>query len=171
MQDIQRDPATDSASSKETPIYDIATSAMAVNPHQYGAMTFDPLSRTVNYKATTLTVEDWAKANGITDPNLLQFKTYAEETFSRDSYNKAMENLKESTFTASDKESMAEVMSKLNVRYFAGKAGSSSGDIKAMPGYKLWEGIQSGFMAEYIQSMAADKELSNVSLQVILTKQ
>lgn len=171
MQDIRRDPAIDSASSEETPIYDIATSAMAVNPHQYGAMTFDPLSRTVNYEATTLDVEGWAKAAGITDPNLLQFKTYAEDTFSKDSYNKTLKSLKESTFTESEQESMAEVMSKLNVRYFAGTAGSSSGDIKSMTGYKLWEGVNSGFLPEYIRSMAADKELSNVSLQVTLTEQ
>ena len=169
MQDIRRDPAIDSA--EETPIYDIATSAMAVNPHQYGAMTFDPVSRTVNYKATPLNVEGWAQANGITDPNLLQFKSYAEDTFSKDSYNKAMKGLMESTFTASEKESMATVMAMLNVRYFAGTAGSSSRDIKSMDGYKLWESVQSGFLAEYIQSMAADKEPSNVSLQVTLTKQ
>lgn len=170
MQDIRRSPS-DSSSSQETPVYDIATSAMAVNPHQYGVMTFDPLSRTFNYKTAPLNVEGWAEANGITDPNLLHFKTYAENTFAMDSFNKAMESLKESTFTESEKKSMAEVMAKLNVRYFAGKAGSSSGDIKMLPGYKLWEGVENGFLAGYIQSMAADKEPNNTSLQLILTTQ
>lgn len=168
MQDIRVDPVT---SSEETPIYDIATSAMAVYPHQYGAMTFDPLSRTVNYEATPLNVEGWAKANGNTDQNLLNFKTYAEDTFATNSYNKAMDGLKESSFTQSEKASMAEVMAKLNVRYFAGTAGSSSEDIKAMPGYKLWEGLQEGFLGGYIQSMTEDKELSNIALEVVLTKQ
>lgn len=170
MQDIRRSPSNLS-SSQETPVYDIATSAMAVNPHQYGAMTFDPLSRTINYKSTSLNVEGWAKANGITDPNLLHFKTYAENTFVMDSFNKAMESLKESAFTESEKKSMAEVMSELNVRYFAGKTGNSAGDIKVKPGYKLWESLERGFLPAYIQSMAADKELNNTSLQLILNTQ
>ncbi|WP_340008722.1 metallophosphoesterase [Paenibacillus sp. FSL K6-0276] len=174
MQDIQVDPADvnhDSASSEQKPIYDIATSAMAVNPHQYGAMTFDPLSRTVTYETASLNVEGWAKTNGITDHNLLNFKAYAEDTFATNSYNKAMDSLKESTYTESEKESMAKVMSMLNVRYFAGTAGTFSKDIKELPGYKLWEGQQDGFLGGYVQSMAEDKELSNVALEVILTKQ
>jgi 3',5'-cyclic AMP phosphodiesterase CpdA len=174
MQDIQVDPADvkqDSASTKQKPIYDIATSAMAVNPHQYGAMTFDPISRTVNYKTTALNVEGWAEANKITDPNLLNFKAYAEEAFATNSYNKAMDSLKESPLTMSEKEAMAKVMSMLNVRYFTGIAGTFAKDIKALPGYKLWEEQQEGFLGGYIQSMAEEKALSNISLEVVLTKQ
>lgn len=174
MQDIQMDPPEedhDSASSELTPVYDIATSAMAVNPHQYGAMTFDPISRTVNYKTATLNVEGWAKANGITDHNLLNFKAFAEDTFATNSYDKAMDSLKESPLTAAEKESMAKVMSMLNVRYFAGTAGNFSKDIKELPGYKLWEGQQDGFLGGYVQSMAEEKALSNVALEVVLKKQ
>jgi 3',5'-cyclic AMP phosphodiesterase CpdA len=174
MQDIQVDPTDayqDSASTKQKPIYDIATSAMAVNPHQYGAMTFDPISRTVNYKTAALNVEGWAEANKMTDPNLLNFKAYAEEAFATNSYDKAMDSLKESPFTMSEKEAMAKVMSMLNVRYFAGTAGTFAKDIKALPGYKLWEEQQEGFLGGYIQSMAEEKALSNISLEVVLTKQ
>ncbi|WP_339315580.1 metallophosphoesterase [Paenibacillus sp. FSL R10-2734] len=174
LQDIQVDQAAgnqDSASSEQTPIYDIATSAMAVNPHQYGAMTFDPLSRTVNYKTEPLNVEVWAKATGITDHNLLNFKAYAENIFATNSYDKAIDSLKDSSYTESEKESMAKVMSKLNVRYFAGTTDTISKDIKELPGYKLWEEPQDGFLAGYVQSMAEDKALSNVALEVVLTKQ
>lgn len=167
MQDIQVDPA----SSEQMPIYDIATSAMAVNPHQYGAMTFDPVSRTVNYKTASLNVEGWAEANTITDHNLLNFKAYAEEAFATNSYDKAMDSLKESPLMESEKESMAKVMSTLNVRYFAGTAAAFAKDIKALPGYKLWEGQQDGFLGGYVQSMAEEKALSNVALEVVLTKQ
>lgn len=174
MQDIQVDPAEanqHTASSEQMPIYDIATSAMAVNPHQYGAMTFDPVSRTVNYKTASLNVEGWAEANQITDHNLLNFKVYAEEAFATNSYDKAMNSLKESPLTESEKESMAKVMSRLNVRYFAGTAGIFARDIKALPGYKLWEKQQDGFLGGYVQSMAEEKAWSNVSLEVVLTKQ
>lgn len=174
MQDIRVDPADDNLqtnSTNQTPIYDIATSAMAVNPHQYGAMSFDPLTRTVNYQTTSLNVEEWAQAKGITDQNLIHFKAFAENAFATDSYNKAMDSLKKSTYTEAEKASMAEAMAKLNVGYFAGLAGDLSEEIRELPGYKLWEEMQEGFLPEYIQSMAEDKGLSNVSLEVVLTKQ
>ncbi|MHA6532450.1 metallophosphoesterase [Paenibacillus sp. BAC0078] len=172
MQDIAHTgDSRNSDSSAEAPVYDIATSAMAVNPHQYGAMTFSPLSREVTYNSTSVDVEGWAKANEITDPNLLNFKKYAEDTFAKQSAGKAMKRLQDSTFSASDKKSMAEVMAKLNVKYFAGTAAESLEEITAMPGYKLWASMDGGFMSGYIQSMAADKESSNVSLKMVLTRQ
>ncbi|MGN7763681.1 metallophosphoesterase [Paenibacillus sp. 22594] len=173
MQDIARDsdPTTDgTADSGDTPVYDIATSAMAVNPHQYGAMRFDPVTRAVTYHTTAVDVEGWAKANGNTDPHLLAFKSYAEGVFAGQSYSKAMGRLKDSTFSESEKKSMAEVMARLNVNYFAGTAASALDEIKSMPGYELWMGMDGGFMSGYIQSMAKDKVLSNVSLEMVLTK-
>ncbi|NQX43897.1 metallophosphoesterase [Paenibacillus tritici] len=170
MQDIRRDPPADSID-PALPVYDIATSAMAVNPHQYGSMTFDPSSRAVTYHTAIVDVEGWAKANKKTDPHLLNFKSYAEEIFAENSYAKAMSRLKESSFTEAQKQSMAEVMSKLNVKYFAGNAADSLEEIRAMPGYKLWESIEGGFMSGYIRSMAEHAELSNVSLEMVLTTQ
>ncbi|WP_379153147.1 metallophosphoesterase [Paenibacillus sp. sgz5001063] len=172
MQDIARDPeeVTDgTAGSGDSPVYDIATSAMAVNPHQYGAMHFDPVTREVTYHTTAVDVEGWAKANGSTDPHLLDFKNYAEKVFAGQSYEKAMSKLKDSTFSQDEKQSMAEVMSRLNVNYFAGTAASRLDEIKAMPGYELWMGMDGGFMSGYIQSMAKGKELSNVSLRMVLS--
>ncbi|MNI98838.1 hypothetical protein D3C73_1577660 [compost metagenome] len=66
---------------------------------------------------------------------------------------------------------MAEMMSKLNVKYFAGQAASAAAEIKAMPGYKLWESQKEGFMSGYINSMLEPQEVSNVSLEMILTTQ
>ncbi|OKP96867.1 metallophosphoesterase [Paenibacillus sp. P46E] len=173
MQDIARDPdpTTDgTAGSGDPPVYDIATSAMAVNPHQYGAMRFDPATRAVTYHTAAVDVEGWAKATGNTDPHLMAFKSYAEGVFAGQSYNKAMARLKDSTFSESEKQSMAEVMARLNVNYFAGTAGSALDEIKSMPGYALWMGMDGGFMSGYIQSMAQDKVLSNVSLEMVLTQ-
>ncbi|WP_054940272.1 metallophosphoesterase [Paenibacillus ihuae] len=174
MQDIRRNPAPgqeSTADSDTLPVYDIATSAFAVNPHQYGAMTFDPLSRKVSYNTQSVDVEGWAAAEGITDPNLLNFKAYAEQSFARGSYNKALNNLQDSPFTETEKQSMAEMMSKLNVKYFAGQAASAAAEIKAMPGYKLWESQKEGFMSGYIDSMLEPQEVSKVSLEMILTTQ
>ncbi|WP_340023127.1 metallophosphoesterase [Paenibacillus sp. FSL K6-1096] len=170
MQDIRRDPEVNSAD-PAMPVYDIATSAMAVNPHQYGRMTFDPRSRSVTYNTAAVDVEGWAKAGGKSDPNLLNFKRYAEETFAVNSYEKAMSRLQDSPFTEAEKQSMAETMSSLNVKYFAGTAAASLEEIKAMPGFKLWERMDGGFMSGYIRSMTEHSGQSNISLEMVLTTQ
>ncbi|MNE93632.1 hypothetical protein D3C80_1915060 [compost metagenome] len=66
---------------------------------------------------------------------------------------------------------MAEMMSALNVNYFAGTAGSNAEAIKAMPGYQLWQNQKEGFMSGYISSMLKPKELSNTELELTLTTQ
>lgn len=172
MQDIRRSPdlSDATADSSMSPVYDIATSAFAVNPHQYGAMTYDPNTRAVNYRTVPVDVEGWAKVNKITDSNLTNFKAYAEKSFAQGSYNKAINNLKDSKFTEKQKIMMAEAMSALNVRYFAGTAGSRAADLMDMPGFKLWNEVTDGFIPGYIQSMAAPKKPDNVALEVILTK-
>lgn len=173
MQDIRRDPAAGQAAADADalPVYDIATSALAVNPHQYGAMTYDPQSRKVTYNTASVNVGQWAADNGITDPNLLSFKEYAEQSFAESSYNKAMKNLQDSSFSEADKQSMAQMMSALNVKYFAGTAGHDAEAIKAMPGYQLWLSQKEGFMSGYISSMLRPKEQSNIALEVTLTTQ
>ena len=172
MQDIRKDPdeSDKSADSTLSPVYDIATSAFAVNPHQFGAMTFDPATRIVNYKTEPINVEGWAKANLITDPNLTNFKAYAEKTFGERSYNKAYSSLKGSKFTEAQKKLMAEAMSALNVRYFAGTAGSRASDLMNTPGYKLWSEVTDGFISGYMQTMTAPKQPDNINLQIVLTK-
>ncbi|WP_162551104.1 metallophosphoesterase [Paenibacillus tepidiphilus] len=167
MQDIRRDPGA-AAADAAAPVYDIATGAFAVNPHQYGAMSFDPVTRRVTYATTAVDVEGWAAASGSTDPNLLGFKAYAEDTFAASSYNKALQRLEESTFSAAERASMAEAMAKLNVYYFAGTASEHLSEIKAMPGFKLWEQTEGGFMSGYIRSMAEEQGGSNVSFEMVL---
>ncbi|MNW43134.1 cyclic 3',5'-adenosine monophosphate phosphodiesterase [compost metagenome] len=167
MQDIRRDPASGEGD-EAFPVYDIATGAFAVNPHQYGVMTFDPLSRGVTYNTAAVDVEGWAAATGSNDPNLLGFKSYAEKAFASSSYSKALQQLEDSSFSTADRASMAETMAKLNVYYFAGTAAEHLPEIKAMPGFKLWEQVQGGFMSGYIRSMVEEQDESNVSLDMVL---
>jgi 3',5'-cyclic AMP phosphodiesterase CpdA len=164
MQDIRKDEADGNA------VYDIATSAFAVNPHQYGSMNYDPATGELNYNTVSVNVEGWARDTGITDSNLINFKQYAEESFAQVSYNKSYKRLADSEFSDEQKHLMAEAMSMLNVRYFAGTAGSSASELLKMPGFKLWKEAEDGFLPGYIQSMTAPKEPGNVSLKMILTR-
>ncbi|SEN85209.1 3',5'-cyclic AMP phosphodiesterase CpdA [Paenibacillus sophorae] len=172
MQDIRHD-LTDGGTeiTDKTAVYDIATSALAVNPHQYGAMTFDPMSGRTTYQSTPVDVEGWAASAGLTDSRLLSFKKYAEQSFIDDSYKKAYESLKGSKFSDQDKREMADAMAQLNVRYFAGTAGGGIDDLLKLPGFKLWSTVNDGFLPRYIRSMAQSKPLSNTSLEIILNRE
>ncbi|WP_025695000.1 metallophosphoesterase [Paenibacillus durus] len=172
MQDIRRKLTDgDSEIADKKAVYDIATSALAVNPHQYGAMTFDPMTGRTTYQSTPVDVEGWASSAGLTDPRLLSFKKYAEQSFMGSSYKKAYKSLRDSKFSDRDKREMADAMARLNVRYFAGTAGSGSGDLLMLHGFKLWSTVNKGFLPRYIRSMAQPKALSNTSLEIILNRE
>ncbi|WP_379133558.1 metallophosphoesterase [Paenibacillus sp. sgz500958] len=171
MQDIRVNPEPDSNATTDSqmPVYDIATSAFAVNPHQYGAMTYDPRTHQLTYNTMPIDVEAWAKSEHISDPNLTGFKAYAEASFGEGSYNKAYNSLKDSSFTEEQKQLMSQAMSTLNVRYFAGTAGNRAADLKATPGYQLWAQVTDGFIPGYMKTMTDPKEPDNTSLRMVLT--
>ncbi|MDT3425609.1 3',5'-cyclic AMP phosphodiesterase CpdA [Paenibacillus forsythiae] len=172
MQDIRRNLANGGSEFPDrTAVYDIATSALAVNPHQYGAMTFDPLTGRTTYQSTPVNVDGWAASEGLTDSRLLSFKKYAEQSFIDASYKKAYESLAGSEFSSQNKQEMAEAMARLNARYFAGTAGSGIDDLLKLPGFKLWSTVKDGFLPRYIRSMTQPKPLSNTSLEITLNRE
>ena len=63
---------------------EIATSSLVVSPCQYGVITLDGGS--AKYRTETVNVSSWAKANGKTDPNLLDFDAYARDFFLNTSF-------------------------------------------------------------------------------------
>lgn len=170
MQDIRVDPSEGAADHPAAPVYDVATSALSVYPHQFGSMTYDPRTGRAAYQSTPVDVDAWAAASGATDPNLLSFRAYAEKKFKDDSYNKAYSGLKDSSFSDSQKREMAEAMAELNARYFAGTAGSETEELHGLPGIRLWTEVKDGFLPSYVQSMLKPKALSNTSLEVYLNR-
>jgi hypothetical protein len=138
------------------PIYDIVTSALGVNPVQYGIIEYS--SKGYQYNTEQVDVERWAKKEGITDPNLLSFRDYAEQYFAKTSYNKVHTYLTESgIYSEEEILMMTETMSLLNRNYFAGTTADIKDDVMKSKGYQLWKDADDAiFHKKYVISMAED---------------
>ena len=62
-------------------LWDIATSSLAVSPNQYGVLTL--AADALTYRTAPVRVSDWAAAQGLSDPNLLDFAAYSADFFPR----------------------------------------------------------------------------------------
>jgi len=91
---------------------EIATSSLAVSPCQYGAITLD--GNQASYRTQTVDVSAWANANGKTDPNLLNFASYAKDFFLNTS-------LRQKPTGDPDADALAAWIAKVNAAYFAGR--------------------------------------------------
>ncbi|WP_339819576.1 metallophosphoesterase [Paenibacillus sp. FSL R7-0216] len=151
-------------------LYDIATSAFSVYPHQYGVLQYDPTGRTIEYESTQVDVEAWARKRQVSDGNLTGFAEYSRKFFAEHSYNKAYASLGELPLSEADKTLMARTMSDINLLYFAGRAasGPERERLLASQGYRLWEKADSTFLQGYVQSMLEPKSPYNTKLQMTL---
>lgn len=149
--------------------YDIATGSLAVNPHQYGELTFSAENKAFDYKTTDVDVEGWAKENGAKEHYLKIFKVYAEEYFGKFAYDMAYEQLnRENVYTETEVKSMAEAMKTLNVRYFAGKEQLNTNQLFEKNGYQLWSQSVNPFMKSYIKSISNDYDTNDNQLYIPL---
>lgn len=144
MQDIR---------SSHSSIYDIATSAFSVNPHQYGVLHYSPSDRKMTYHTQKVDVERWARDQRVHDDQLSHFSTFAQDFFASNSYDKAYSSLEGQPFTDAEKERMALLMSKINLAFFAGTVGKLGPEIVKSPDLKLWDKAPSQFLKSYIESM------------------
>lgn len=155
-----------------TGIYDIAGSALSVYPHQYGVLKYSPLRQTLDYSTDKLNMEEWAQASGITDPNLLHFDHYSEESFRRLSsgriYAQLLKDSDYADYTAAELQLMAEIAGRLSELYFAGTSYTGNAAIIASVGYRLWLDAPSGGLRSYVIGMAGRKLKDDQHLHVPL---
>jgi hypothetical protein len=122
----------------EGDLYDVATGALSVYPHLYGLVTVDN-NRTLRYKAASLEVpgEFYIEENGV--EKTVDFQSYSQATFEKISYNKAMQRVLLYDLPLADTRAMATVFSKFNTSFFSGTLKDDHENIKALPGYQLWD--------------------------------
>jgi 3',5'-cyclic AMP phosphodiesterase CpdA len=159
------------AGDAEEPIYDIVTTALGVNPVQYGVIEYS-YEKGYQYTTERVDVEGWAKEKGISDENLLGFQEYAENYFEKTSYDKVYNKLYE-TGIYSEEEIllMTETMSLLNRNYFAGTTADIKDEVMKSQGYQLWkEADDATFFKKYVISMAEDSKQSHKKIFIPLTE-
>ncbi len=155
---------------EENRIYDIASSSMVMYPFQYGVLDYSP-ERGFDYRTDRVDVEGWARENGKTDENLLNFSAYSEDFFTNASFTKAYNVVAETgLYTVIEAGYMAETMKLLNLNYFRGTTGLIKEQIENSRGYKLWiaadqvEALET--MRAYILSMIPHNDIDNNKMHI-----
>lgn len=148
-------------------MYDIATGALSVFPHQYGILKYAFEDTSFRYSTSKVDVESFSKEAGITDKNINNFSDYSEEFFGKLAYDMAYKQLvKEATYSKDEIKSMSETMKSLNLRYFAGIENLNSKDVVNSEGFKLWSSLPQGFLKEYMMSIFEDKDTDDNNLEI-----
>lgn len=134
-------------------IYDAASSALAVYPFQYAAIDIDD-SGDITYTTRRTDVSAWAKASGLTDPNLLDFDAFSlAYTRACTAAHTARRLAGYPGLTDDERAAMGDFAETLHVEYFAGMPYSVTDEDAA---YMLWrERCADLFFTEYLSSMFA----------------
>ncbi|MEO3944885.1 metallophosphoesterase [Gorillibacterium sp. CAU 1737] len=152
----------------EENVTDIATSAMAVYPHQFGILQYTASPATVDYRTESVNVESWARSVSSRDPNLLGFQAYSRGFFHQNSYDKALHSLESSGYSEAERKSMASVMADLNPFYFGGMTDRIDTGALDAKGIELWKNDDTSFLGTYILSMMQNAK-DNTRVHVPLT--
>lgn len=155
-----------SSEKKSKTLYDIATSCLSVYPNQYGVMEYTP-GVGFNYKTEKVKMEEYALANNITDSNLLNFQDYSRNLFIKQccrTHNDCLSNM--DGLTAEESIKANEVVSEMNLMYFAGYRNEELQHLVDSEGYEILKNVSPCFVTEYVSGMLND-EISNHNILTI----
>lgn len=137
--------------------YDVASGAMCMYPQHFGKLIYD--GKTFIYSTKTVAVEEYAKQNGLTDDNLLSYKTYSKNYFLSAGGDRSNQSDKRSP---EEQALISETMKELNMLYFSGE---SKKDIVNSEGYQLLI-KDGGFLTKYAQSIIKDDGVQDNYLEI-----
>lgn len=135
-------------------LWDIATSSLAVSPNQYGVLTLTEGGLT--YRTETVDVSAWAAAQGLDDPNLLDFEAYSAAFFGSTARQQALAAVSQDDTP----EQLADYFAALNAAYFAGRMDGFAQDAQLA---ERWQ-QQPAFLARYIESIVQEPPRNHCAL-------
>jgi 3',5'-cyclic AMP phosphodiesterase CpdA len=156
---------TGDVSAPEGIFYDIATSALAVYPHQFGVLRRLPDS-SWHYSVKPLDVESWAKNTGKTDERLFVFSSLAEAFFARNAQAMVKRRIGDTLVTEAEFDDLTDLISAVNKRYFAGTATQNGDDVFNSPGYSLMQSGRFESLARYVSTIIEDTPPNNVDVTI-----
>lgn len=148
-------------------IVDIATNCLVVYPHQYGIVEYKP-DEGYHYETKRVDMKKYAVRERIKDKNLLSFEQYSIDFF----LDRCCDNqyqcltLMESYLTPEEEELVRDVVTKMNLRYFAGFRNEMMDDLVDTEGYRLLQSLPPCFNKAYVENILND-EISNNNVYFI----
>ena len=104
---------------EEGSITEVTTSSMAITPHQFALLKISP-DLSMDYATQPVDVSAWAKSQGLTDENLLNFKEYSIRFFDKISEAKYITFLADLPLDQDTKKDLMDFGVGLNRKYFTG---------------------------------------------------
>lgn len=151
-------------------IYDIATSSIAIYPHQFGTMNYSH-NIGFTYNTVKLDMVKYAKDNGLNDEFLIDFDNYAESFFKEKccaTQKNCINNIEE--LNEREKAEVIKVVSEMNKMYFAGYRNEELNYLKELEGFKLLEKVSTCPVKTYAMSILEDEKANNNILFIPLHK-
>ncbi len=143
---------------------EIATSALSVWPQHYGVITVD--GDTASYEARSLDVAAWAKNNGVSQDDLLDFDAYSRAFFDETSRDKLRTQVSGLPIGEEEKERMLEYAVRFNRCVFSG----SVSELTDHSPVSLWEehlpdAFFTVYMRQLLQSAKGDMLRADIPLK------
>lgn len=136
---------------------EIASSALSVAPCQYGVISIT--GDKAQYHTKVVDVAAWAKSNGKTDENLLNFAAFAESFF------KGVSPVHPAkTYASEEERAVSELIADINFAYFSGRMHTLPSDVSLLSDWLK----QPTFFSAYIASVLADEAKDHTTLSFSL---
>lgn len=138
-------------------IWEMVTSSLATPACQYAELIYRS-DHSFVYETKTLDMEAWAKRNGSTEMDLLEFDQFKEPFLRQVFYTQSMDALTQlGTLSTYQMERMSNVYSDLNYHYYQGTAYQIKDSVLKNPDYQLWlNGGGGSVLSDYVEYIVRD---------------
>ena len=145
----------------ETGLNESTTGALAVSPHHFANIVIDR-DMNLSYQTDTVKVSDWAKAQNLTDPHLLDFANYSHQYFFDINFKRNLQRyIDEPDLTEEELDTIASYSTEINLAYFAGEAPAKIKSFESDPTFLLWKDKPGeNPFRDYVNSFLKQSQLS-----------
>ena len=142
---------------------EIAVGALSVPDSNYGVLVYD--ENNLKYTTHSTDVAGYAKSQGWSNPDLLNYKDYCRSYFEGVAIKQTYNAFQDSLLSQADLELLAKTYSQINSAYFAG---DNIDETKFADGLTLWRKQTDSFILKYIESMLEETQTNNRTITIEL---
>ena len=147
----------------DSTVPEIAVGALSICKTPYGELLYDGTA--IQYTTSYTDVSSYAKANGFTDENLLDFDSYSTYYFEEVGRLQNHASFAETSLTEEEKILLADTFAKINALYFLGQPYSLE---DFSEGIALWRTQNNDFTLRYIETMLEESTIDNQNITILL---
>lgn len=144
-------------SDEDRGIWEMVTSSLATPACQYGVLKFRD-DGSFDYHTRAVDVESWARRQGRTEEDLLEFDSFKKPFLKRVFYNQAYDVLEKlPQMDESRRRQMSELYCELNYHYYQGTAFQIRDQVLKDPNYELWLEVDlTTALTDYVEYIISD---------------